>query len=456
MQKKLQSVQKKLRKFWKPKKFVRALSSTKQRDWSSSCSTGQVVLKDTVIMEHDPEQFQSEQNPLGVGPFFGIVQKDGVSTDAMLPVFWCDRKKMPIRQTLTWLCPPVNKERGLRVKDPETGKTVTIYILGYTKRGVNLFVQAVPESKTQKQAAKTKKKAHKNNSATETASATPTKKRKPATPDVQTTPQKKRQSPRIKKMRELETTCHWRQRRSSQRRSKRKQNSVRRKLQASDSEQEADASDSEQDADDSDIRWTRFRRKPLTKQQRLILQQQVNEREQEILDNAHWPCFVDRCAREYLHLHAKLYKEDEMHLKRELVMKSAITTVANQVKPKKFRPGKGDMPELLKTLQPILELSLGLAGQKADEKKNTDAWIKDKIASGDISYKECTQYPALMDAKVERLIAECMAAGSPDGLVVLKPGEKPVGPEVVYTLYSNRVGRRRATASVAVVQCVIV
>ena len=199
----------------------------------------------------------------------------------------------------------------------------------------------------------------------------------------------------------------------------------------------------------ADIRWKRFRRDELPKDQRLRLKQEVDRRGQfGPLSRSQWYCFVNRVAREYCYLHNKMYKNDNMHLRRELVMKSAIAAVASHVNPKSLRPAKSHMPELLECVQPIVEVALGLVGPKAPEKKYSKGWIEEKVKSGDITYAECAEFPELMDAKVTKLIADAIAAGSKNGLIVLEPGEKPVGPDEVYVLSSDRVGRRRATVCV--------
>ena len=119
-------------------------------------------------MEHD-KQFLAPCNPVGVGPYFGRTTKSGLKCDK-LSVAWCDKKKLPVKQTLTWLCPPINPEKGLRVKDPETGEYVLIFILGYVKRGVKLLVQDIPENK---------KKAPAKTATAKTAPASPKKRKAP-------------------------------------------------------------------------------------------------------------------------------------------------------------------------------------------------------------------------------------------------------------------------------------
>ena len=410
-------------------------------------------------MEHD-KQFLAPCNPVGVGPYFGRTTKSGLKCDK-LSVAWCDKKKLPVKQTLTWLCPPINPEKGLRVKDPETGEYVLIFILGYVKRGVKLLVQDIPENK---------KKAPAKTATAKTAPASPKKRKAPPpkknirkkksnakTKEQQTptkTPPKKKSRPKNnnKGKRTPAKKTHWRERspapenRMVTRYHRRKHTSVRRKL---DSAAEDDEDTSEDTSGvDADIRWKRFRRPELAPAQHLRLQNEVEQRGQlGDYSLAQWLCFVDRVAREYCHLHKKLYKNDAMHLRREVVLKSAIAVVASQVQPKSLRPAKSHMPELLETVQPILEIALDLVGPKANEKKYSRGWIAEKIKSGKITYADCAAFPELMDAKVTKCIADAMAAGSEDGLIMLKPGEKPVGPDEIYVLSSSRVGRRRATAS---------
>ena len=115
-------------------------------------------------------------------------------------------------------------------------------------------------------------------------------------------------------------------------------------------------------------------------------------------------------------------------------------------------PFDGNMEDIMAASQPIIEIALDLSGP-ISEKQETKAWIKQKIADGDYSYKECDEYPELMEAYVEKKIAQCIAQGDKNGFLVLKPGEEPVGSEVTYQLCSTRVGRRRATASDVVCRC---
>ena len=157
---------------------------------------------------------------------------------------------------------------------------------------------------------------------------------------------------------------------------------------------------------------------------------------------------MDRLTREYVYLHKKLHKDDVMHLHRETVLQSALATVLDQIKPATQLPLGGDEPTIMQTVQPMLEIALQLSGPTAAERAHTKAWIQEKIQTGDYSFKECSEFPELMDAYVHKKMAEAIAAGSTTGRLVLQPGEEPVGPEATYTLCTKRVGRRRATVSV--------
>ena len=107
-------------------------------------------------------------------------------------------------------------------------------------------------------------------------------------------------------------------------------------------------------------------------------------------DTTQWMCFLDRAAREYLFLHTKHHKNDRMHLYRESVLGSALANVLAQVTSSPF---DGDMDDIMAASQPIIEIALDLSGPIC-EKQETKAWIEQKIADGDYSFKECDQYPA--------------------------------------------------------------
>ena len=133
---------KKLNKFWSPAELAVALRSCtgKAKAWSSSCSASAVISKDSVVMEHEPEEFESEDNPAGVGPYFGTTLDDGLDPLGMLHVFWADGKTLKIRQTFSWLCPPPSK-KPIRVK--VGGQAKLIYVVEYTKRGVKVLLQDI-------------------------------------------------------------------------------------------------------------------------------------------------------------------------------------------------------------------------------------------------------------------------------------------------------------------------
>ena len=195
-------------------------------------------------MEHCVAQFAGANNPVGVGPFFGRCAKLGLRC-TKLSVVWCDKQRLAIKQTLTWLCPPVNEEEGLRVKDPDTGEYVLIYILEYFKRGVKLLVQKIVAEKNKSVTAKNSP-----------AKSTP-KKRKLVTKSPTGTPSKKSRGK------------HWRERspaprgRIVTRYHRRKHTSVVRQLDVGADDEDSDEVD--EDGEDgegvkADIRWKRFRR----------------------------------------------------------------------------------------------------------------------------------------------------------------------------------------------------
>ena len=133
---------KRLKQTWDPSLFAVSLAGTKGQDWSSSCSSSKYVPKGTVMMDHWPEEYQTEDNPLGVGSCFGVSQTDGTDKDGQLDVSWYDGKRVSVKQVLSWECPPVGAK--LRVKDPiRGGRQLVIDILGYSSRGVTLYATAV-------------------------------------------------------------------------------------------------------------------------------------------------------------------------------------------------------------------------------------------------------------------------------------------------------------------------
>ena len=428
-------VGKKLSQTWSPAKFARALSAAKSRSWSSSCSQLAVVPQGSWIMEHSPDEFKTPENPIGVGPYFGVTCDDGLDCMNKLLVHWCDKKTMKIPIVLSWLCPPVTKKTPVRVKDPDSGKVVQLHIVEYTKRGVKLLVQDVENVA--------------NNVEKTTAAAV--KKRKSSATEKSAVKKKqrvrKKQSVRKKHAAEEAKQIAAKPARRSPRRSKPASPKI-----AGDEETVDEDDETPEEFEDADIRWKRFYRAPLKPEQFSLLVENVDLREQDSpLDKNQWHCFVDRVAREYLYLHARNHKQDHMHLHRETVLTSATAAVIAQIKPCSVRPCRRDVPEMLKCLQPIIEIVLNLCGPKAVEKSNTSAWIADLIKSGDYGFRDCSEHPELMEDYVAKKIIECNAEGSATGALVLKPGEEPIGPDQCYTLSSNRVGRRRATASAVIV-----
>ena len=159
--------------------------------------------------------------------------------------------------------------------------------------------------------------------------------------------------------------------------------------------------------------------------------------------------FVSRVAREYAWTHAKAYPDgrDRMHLHRETVIESSIATVMTQILPKTARPYQESIPEFMSAIQPMVELTLELSGPKAAESTASKAWIAQKISDGDITYSDCDDHEELMDHVVSQKIAEACRNGSKSGALVLRAGEKSVGPDKMYTLSLTRVARRRATVA---------
>ena len=418
---------KKLSQTWPTTQFVRTLATTKKKPWSSSCSLSAIVPKGTALMEHAPDEFKAPDNPLGVGPYFGYTQSGDLNNSNELDVLWCDQQRIKIAQIYTWLCPPVNKDKPVRVKDPNTGQTLLLFILGYTQRGVKLLVQEVGrkiEIATRK-------------SSTQVAKATS------EIPEAITAQKSPRRSPRksvVQKRRPSATAVM----------AKKKKRTVASRKKATPPKRDGHSSD-EPEPPSADMNWNRFRRAPLSTEQRRLLDEQVVIREQEIIstnfDKNQWHCFVDRAAREYVYLHSKLHREDHMHLHREPVLASALATVLSQVKPKNALPMNGDLDEIIEAVQPMLEIALSLSGPKSKEKTASQAWIHDKIKSGDYSVQDCDAHPELMADFVKKKIAECVKKGSPDGYFVMEEGDEVPSTGTTYKLCATRVGKRRATAS---------
>ena len=243
------------------------------------------------------------------------------------------------------------------------------------------------------------------------------------------------------------TTC-WRQRQSPRQTPTKKQPTRRSRRKHTSKPDVSTSDEGDEIPSDAGLRWKRFRRPALPRQQQRLLVKHVKLRDFESrFDAAQWLCFVDRVAREYLYLHGKQKKKDPMHLHREAVLYSAMAVVATQVKPAGLRPANSDLPELVKAVQPTIEHTFDLCGSRAEEKTDSQMWVDAKLKSGDYTYRDMCNHSELLDAYVSKKIAEAVAAGSPDGLLVLKEGEKPPGPDELYVLSSQRVGRRRATAS---------
>ena len=98
-------------------------------------------------MEHAPEDFASEANPTGVGPYFGTTLDDGLDPSDMLHVYWADGKKLKIQQTYSWLCPPPTR-KPIRVK--VDGQPKFVHIVQYSKRGAKVLVQDIVRKESPK------------------------------------------------------------------------------------------------------------------------------------------------------------------------------------------------------------------------------------------------------------------------------------------------------------------
>ena len=62
-------------------------------------------------MEQHHSYKNKSDNPIGVGKHFGVVACDALDPDKKadndsLDVNWYDGERIPIKQVLTWLCPP--------------------------------------------------------------------------------------------------------------------------------------------------------------------------------------------------------------------------------------------------------------------------------------------------------------------------------------------------------------
>ena len=98
-------------------------------------------------MEHEPEEFASEANPAGVGPYFGTTLNDGLDPSGMLHVYWADGKKMKIRQTYSWLCPHPGKPIRVKVD----GQPKLVHVVQYSsKRGAKVLVQDIMRKESPK------------------------------------------------------------------------------------------------------------------------------------------------------------------------------------------------------------------------------------------------------------------------------------------------------------------
>ena len=181
----------------------------------------------------------------------------------------------------------------------------------------------------------------------------------------------------------------------------------------------AAGSSSASDEEDPSESWYRFRRQELTHEQRATLIEQVCIREQHVCDEVfgknQFICFLDRVCREYVSAHKRLHRTDVMHLHRETVLRTAVSKILPQLRPKVVKPLEGNVSDIVEAIQPMVETILDLCGQKAAEKEGTSLWVAARIKKDDYSYADCCEHPDLMQAMVDKKIALYRSKGSPDG-----------------------------------------
>ena len=368
-------------------------------------------------------------NPIGVGKHFGVVACDALDPDKKadndsLDVNWYDGERIPIKQVLTWLCPPKGTILRCITKPDQPTKIYNIEITGYSARGVCVLSQHV---------------GYKGRS----------RKRKQATKKAKTSPKPKKTNPKKKTKTDNKATASKRKRKIGT-------TNENPKLKISDSDDGHSSDDSLPTCPSR--AWKRFRRAKLPDIIRDKLVEEVNIRESEICDSTfdkfQWIPFLNRVAREYSYLHKRRYTNDVMHLHREQILVAAVATIMDQLKPLVVKPLEGNRAEIVSACQRMIETAFGLAGLKKQEKKSSAAWIASVIKSGKYTCRECDEYPELMDAKVTSMMDTMIKMGSPTGAYILQDGQQVPSPDALYQLSERRVGRRRATVfQRAVCQC---
>ena len=99
-------------------------------------------------MEQHYSYKDKSDNPIGVGKHFGVVACDALDPDKKadndsLDVNWYDGERIPIKQVLTWLCPPKGTILRCITKPDQHTKIYNIEITGYSARGVCVSSQHV-------------------------------------------------------------------------------------------------------------------------------------------------------------------------------------------------------------------------------------------------------------------------------------------------------------------------
>ena len=380
-------------------------------------------------MEHHHSYKNKSDNTIGVGKHFGVVACDALDPDKKadndsLDVNWYDGERIPIKQVLTWLCPPKGTILRCITKPDQPTKIYNIEITGYSARGVCVLSQHV---------------GYKGRS----------RKRKQATKKAKTSPKPKKTNPKKKTKTDNKATASKRKRKIGTKNEKPK-------LMISDSDDGHSSDDSLPTCPSR--AWKRFRRAKLPDIIRDKLVEEVNIRESEICDSTfdkfQWIPFLNRVAREYRYLHKRRFANDVMHLHREQILVAAVATIMDQLKPLVVKPLEGNRAEIVSACQRMIETAFGLAGLKKQEKKSSAAWIASVIKSGKYTCRECDKYPELMDAKVTSMMNAMIKMGSPTGAYILQDGQQVPSPDALYQLSERRVGRRRATVfQSAVCQC---
>ena len=110
-------------------------------------------------------------------------------------------------------------------------------------------------------------------------------------------------------------------------------------------------------------------------------------------------------------------QKSRCHFHRHNVLRAAVAQVFVQIRPKTLLPHDGDTAAAIDSLMPVMEQVFKMSPEP--DASSSDGMIKELITSGDYTYEDCCEFPAVMKHHIKKMIDE----GREDGFPIRKPDE---------------------------------